>query len=175
MELLYVVLGLLILYLCKNVFVVEGITATPTPTPNQCNSGVCTPVDGEIRCINDPSCKTDPGIGCNAGGIATECRFCSDDERSDFVKCNSNIPCRCVVNTLGFPINSSNNNSCDEFCKEQLETNPLDSSFYGSCGEFTIMGGQVKVCNCYKKINGRDCSKTCTERGSAKCDANYTR
>ena len=170
MEYLYVVLGLLVLYLCKNFFMVEGITATPTPTPNQCNSGVCKPgPNGEIGCINDPSCKTDGGVGCNAGGIAKECRFCSDDEGSSYVKCNSNIPCRCYK-TFGFQINSNNN--CEDFCKGYSETNPHDPSFDGSCGEFTMKNAQVKICKCYKKINGRDCSKTCKERGYAECDDN---
>merc|ERR1719382_1626758 len=29
-----------------------------------------------LKCFYDPSCSTSGGVGCNAGGVGQDCRFC---------------------------------------------------------------------------------------------------
>merc|ERR1719388_54622 len=38
--------------------------------------GVCG--DADLMCFLDPTCVTEGGTGCNAGGVGQECRFCGN-------------------------------------------------------------------------------------------------
>merc|ERR1719188_2660276 len=56
-------------------------TPTPWPTPPSLLPCQYAPVtmncgNPSLKCFYDPSCSTSGGVGCNAGGVGQNCRFC---------------------------------------------------------------------------------------------------
>merc|ERR1719382_2020695 len=53
-------------------------TTTTTTTKLPCKKHKATKTCGntQLYCFKDPSCTTSPGVGCNAGGVGQECRYC---------------------------------------------------------------------------------------------------
>jgi hypothetical protein len=148
MEYLYVVLGLLVLYLCKNVFMIEGITATPTPA---CNTGPCETSTTGDSCVYDERCeKEGGGSGCIMDeGDLKYCRFCDDKKDTPYLECDSkeNISnnCKCYTEWMFYPRDRDvyGIDSCDTLC------NKFD--YDGVCGEIQYDNGTG--CRCYKKFD----------------------